>query len=253
MSTGRKPGNSGRQGAEPATSSEGERGRRCPFDSCDGGGWLLADDGTAFPCECLDERVRRARNRNVSSVIPRRFRGVGFDRPPVPDLDPHVVAAVRSYVDEIDERLRLGAGLWFMGDVGTGKTTLAMIVSKEALRRGHTVAIYSLPKLLSEIRKTYDRDAADTYQAFLKRLASVELLHIDDVGAEKQTEWVLEQLYSLINERYEHQRAVMITTNLGPDELREQVTPRTVSRLVEICGDPLPLFGADMRTEFHVA
>jgi len=44
-----------------------------------------------------------------------------------------------------------------------------------------------------------------------------------------------------------------MTTNLDPEELREQITPRTVSRLVEICGDPLPLFGRDRRMDVRAA
>ena len=77
----------------------------------------------------------------------------------------------------------------------------------------------------------------------------VDLLHLDDVGAERQTEWVLEQLYSIVNTRYEDQRAIVVTTNLQPDELAAQIGERTVSRLIEMCGDPLPLFGADRRRE----
>ena len=57
---------------------------------------------------------------------------------------------------------------------------------------------------------------------------------------------MLEQLYAIVNERYESQRSMVVTTNLDADELEEQIGPRTVSRLVEICGDPLPLFGDDM-------
>ena len=86
----------------------------------------------------------------------------------------------------------------------------------------------------------------------LDRLTAVDLLHIDDLGAENQTEWVLEQLYSIVNARYEAERAIVATTNLMPDELADRLGARTVSRLVEICGELLPLFGSDMRREFRV-
>lgn len=223
----------------------------CRFNKCDGGGWLLTDEGTAVPCQCREQMIKRARASGISSVIPKRFQGVSFDRPPVPSLDPRTVQAVREYVDNISDNLVEGRGLWFMGDVGTGKTTLAMIVSKAAMQSGASVAIYSLPKLLAEIRKTYADGSEHSYTHFFNRLAEVDLLHIDDLGAERQTEWVLEQLYSLVNERYEQRRAIMVTTNLAPDALKDQIGERTVSRLSEMCGDPLRLDGADMRKVFQ--
>jgi DNA replication protein DnaC len=135
-----------------------------------------------------------------------------------------------------------------MGDVGTGKTSLAMAVSKAAVEAGHTVAIYSLPRLLARIRRTYDAEAGeDSYLDFFRRLTSVDLLHIDDLGAEKRSDWVLEQLYAIVDERYQSQRSMVVTTNLDQADLETQIGPRTVSRLVEICGDPLPLFGDDLR------
>ena len=85
---------------------------------------------------------------------------------------------------------------------------------------------------------------------FLDRLTAVDLLHIDDLGAEFRTEWVLEQLYSIVNARYEAQRAIVATTNLSvADALAEHLGARTVSRLVEICGVPIPLYGMDRRWE----
>jgi DNA replication protein DnaC len=191
--------------------------------------------------------------RGVASSLPARYRGVSFDRPPVSDMagDPGrrpVVSAVREFVDDLDDRLDEGRGLWLMGDVGTGKTTLAMLVSKAVAEAGRTVAIYSLPRLLARIRRTYDADSAeDSYLEFFRRLTSVDLLHLDDLGAEKRSDWVLEQLYAIVDDRYESQRSMVVTTNLEQDALEEQIGARTVSRLVEICGDPLPLFGEDLR------
>jgi DNA replication protein DnaC len=224
----------------------------CPLGICDGSGWLLGPEDVARPCECREQRLKRGRSRGVASVIPPRYRGVSFDRPPVSDMGrdmqtKNAVGDVRKFIDELDERLDRGEGLWLFGDTGTGKTTLAMLVSKAALKAGHSVAIYSLPKLLARIRRTYDSEpGGDSYLSLFERLTSVDLLHIDDLGAEKRSDWVLEQLYALINERYETQRSMLVTTNLPHEDLEEQIGSRTVSRLSQIC-DEVPLFGTDRR------
>lgn len=224
----------------------------CPLGVCDGSGWILGPEDVARPCECRARRLKRGRVRGVASAIPPRYRGVSFDRPPVSDMARDLatkaaVADVRAYVDEVEGRIESGRGLWLFGDTGTGKTTLAMLISKAALEAGCSVAIYSLPKLLARIRRTYDAEpGGDSYLDFFERLTSVDLLHIDDLGAEKRSDWVLEQLYALINERYETQRSVLITTNLPHDELEDQIGRRTVSRLTEMC-DEVPMFGSDRR------
>jgi DNA replication protein DnaC len=226
----------------------------CPLGVCDGSGWILGPEDVARPCECRAQRLKRGRVRGVASAIPPKFRGVSFDRPPISDMahraeTREAVGKVRAFIEDVDENLKTGRGLWLFGDTGTGKTTLAMLVSKMALERGHSVAIYSLPKLLARIRRTYDEEpGGDSYLTFFERLTSVDLLHIDDFGAEKRSDWVLEQLYALVNERYEDQRSILLTTNLAVDKLEEQIGGRTVSRLSETC-EPIPLFGSDRRYE----
>ena len=220
---------------------------RCPFELCDGSGFVV-DEATndASDCRCRAQRVSRARARSLSGVIPRKYRGVSFDRAPVTEIAAPVTAAVRRYVARIDDNLAAGRGLWFFGSVGTGKTTLAMLVSRHALEAGHSVAIYSLPRLLAQIRTTFDDDRGNSYVDLLDRLTSVDLLHIDDVGAEKTSAWVLEQLYAIVNARYEEERSVVLTTNLERDALAAQINERTVSRLEEMC-TLVPLYGEDAR------
>jgi DNA replication protein DnaC len=225
----------------------------CPDNRCDGSGFLYDEEKRrAYACSCRPRRIARRKARKLAGVIPRRYQGVSFDRPPVTEIYPPVVRAVRAYVDQVDERLDEGRGIWFHGDVGTGKTTLAMLISAEALKRGHSVAIYSLPRLLGILRETFQEESEASLTQLLDRLAAVELLHIDDVGAEQSSPWVLEQLYTIVNSRYEDRRSIVVTTNLDVDELREQIGERTVSRLVEMCGDPLPLFGHDRRKETDI-
>lgn len=224
-----------------------ERDPTCPLGRCDGSGFLVDEaTNTASDCPCRAQRVARSRARSLSGVIPRKYQGVSFDRPPVTEIAPVVTTAVRRYATRIDENLDGGRGLWFFGSVGTGKTTLAMLVSRHALEAGRSVAIYSLPRLLAEIRTTFDDERQGSYVELLDRLTAVDLLHIDDVGAEKTSPWVLEQLYAIVNARYEDQRAIIITTNLEREALAEQITERTVSRLEEMC-EVLPLWGEDAR------
>jgi DNA replication protein DnaC len=227
----------------------------CALGVCDGSGFLVDEDtNTATDCACRAGRIARVRTAGLEGRVPKRYRGVSFERPPVPEIArvaPEVVQAVRRYVGEVGAQLDAGQGLWLMGDVGTGKTTLAMIVSKAALDAGRSVAIYSLPRLLNLIRAAIETEAGMV--GFLDRLAAVDLLHIDDLGAENTTEWVLEQLYTIVNTRYEDERAMIVTTNLKYEDLIEQLGERTVSRLVAICGNGLPLFGQDDRRSLQHA
>jgi DNA replication protein DnaC len=225
----------------------------CEVGVCDGSGWIEVDDMTARPCECRALKAKRKQSRRLGTGIPKRFRGVGFDRQPIADMDPALTREIRQFVRDIGANLDKGRGLWLFGDVGTGKTSLAMLVSKAALEAGRSVAIYSLPRLLSDIKETYEDRSERSYMQLFERLVGVDLLHIDDLGAEKRTDWVLEQLYSIINERWQEQRSIIVTTNLiDVDELREQIGPRTVSRLHEMC-DLIPIMGRDRRMQQHAA
>jgi DNA replication protein DnaC len=220
----------------------------CPKGLCDGSGWILSEDNAARPCECREIRISRAASSRMGTGIPKRFRGVSFERKPIADLDPFVLRQVRRFVDRIEVNLEQGRGLWFYGDVGTGKTSLAMLVSKAALEAGHTVAIYSVPRLLADIKETYEDGSSRSYLDLFRRLCAVDLLHLDDLGAERRTEWVLEQLYSIVNERWQNEKSIMVTTNLiEVKDLREQIGDRTVSRLTEICGEAIPIMGKDLR------
>jgi DNA replication protein DnaC len=227
----------------------------CPLGRCDGSGFVIDEETkVASDCDCRAARISGARTRSLAARIPKRYLGVSFDRAPVTDIAlsaPEQVAIVRRYAASVQDNLDRGKGLWILGDVGTGKTTLAMLVSKAALQAGRSVAIYSLPRLLNLLRESIDSPGG--LLDLLDRLTTVDLLHIDDLGAENRTDWVLEQLYSIVNARYEAQRAMILTTNLKYEELIAQLGERTVSRLVEICGELIPLYGEDRRREFRPA
>jgi DNA replication protein DnaC len=278
----------------------------CPYGECDGSTWILDEEtNETRPCRCREQRARRAVSGGIGTGIGRRFVEVSFDREPIVSLDPIVLRQVRAFVRSIEENLEAGRGLWFDGPVGTGKTSLAILVAKAARDAGRSYAVYPVPRLLAEIKRTFDRDASDTYLGFFRRLCTVDVLVLDDLGAEKQTEWVLEQLYSIVNERWQDRRSIVVTTNIpdadpeapirllqaGARELRDaagrvdrgdleelrrivdrveqltakvaeldvdssydpilrlrrQIGSRTVSRLVEICDDPIPIMGPDLR------
>jgi DNA replication protein DnaC len=221
---------------------------------CDGSGFVVdTETRTTQACVCRPQRIAERKARRLNSVIPRRFRGASFDRAPVTQIDPFIVNEVRRYVADLDANLDEGKSLWIVGPVGTGKTTLAMVVAQAVLERRRTVGIYSAPKLLSELRRTFGDESQGTYHDLIDSLVAVDLMHLDDAGAERSSDWVLEQLYTIINARYEEQRSVIVTSNLGPTELADQIGERTVSRLHEMCGDVLELQDeVDHRTEHEI-
>jgi DNA replication protein DnaC len=224
----------------------------CPHDACDGSGFVIDEaTNTARDCTCRPLRRSSLKARRLEARLPKRYQHVAFERAPVVGMPDAVVREVRRYTREIDRNLDEGRGIWFVGDVGTGKTTLAMLVSRAALDAGRSVAIYSLPRLLAVLREAIDSE--DGLLRIVDDLSQVDLLHLDDLGAERATDWVLEQLYAIVNARYEEQRSLVITTNLDPEQLADQLGPRIVSRISEICGVPVMMRGDDRRSTYETS
>jgi DNA replication protein DnaC len=225
------------------------RGNDCPYGACDGSGFVLREeDDTSMPCRCREQRVARARTGKLASQIPKKYRNVGFDRHPITKIDPMIVRPVRQFAHRIEDHMERGDSLGLIGGRGNGKTTLAMTLPIEAMRRNRTVAVYTGPDLLTAIRSTYDDS---TYSQLMESLVAVDLLHIEDLAVARPTEWVLEQLYTVINARYQDERSVVFTADVQqPNELGAHIGERTSSRLIEMCGERiLQMLGPDRRTQ----
>lgn len=218
----------------------------CPYAECDGNGMILDESGDARPCRCRAERIARNRTRGLHHTIPERYRHVAFDRAPVNQMNERLVREVRRFCDRIDSRLDDGKGFLFFGEPGTGKTTLAMLIAQHAMKARRSVAIYTTPWLLARIASTYENQH-ETYMDLMDRLGMVDLLQIDDLAIKTEKEWTLQQLYTVINRRYEERKSIIVTANVeSPEELAGHIGRQTASRVLEMC-EPVPLFGADNR------
>ncbi len=91
----------------------------CPERLCDGSGWLLDEEtNVARPCPCREGRINRTQSRRIGTGIPKRFRGVSFEREPICNMDPYVLQSVRQFVRRVEQNLDEGRGLWFFGRRG---------------------------------------------------------------------------------------------------------------------------------------
>jgi DNA replication protein DnaC len=223
----------------------------CPHGLCDGSGYVFDEElNAARPCACRDQRIAHARSRSLLSEIPPKYQHVAFEREPVPSILETLIDrgyAVRDYCRRIDEKLDQGKGLGFVGDRGTGKTTIAMLISIEALRARRSVGVYTGPKLMDHLRMSFRDDAVVGYAKLMDSLRTVDLLHLEDLAVARPTEFVLESFYTVINDRYEAQRSIVYTADVHPpDQLAKHIGERTWSRLVEMC-DLVPMCGDDYR------
>lgn len=136
-------------------------------------------------------------------------------------------------------------GIRLCGNYGCGKTHLAAAIIHRMAENGVVGIMVVVPELLNRIRKSFDNPNDDT-EKIVKTVREAELLILDDLGAEKPSAWVCEQLYMLINYRYEMMLPTVITTNCKTDELRKNLGERTVSRIIEMT-EPVFISAGDYR------
>lgn len=182
----------------------------------------------------------KLRNAFQDAQLPLEFQHCSFESYPVSPSTAPAVTQIRAWAeDAASER-------WLLlhGPFGTGKTGLAASAFRVRLLLVPGGLFITTPDLLAKIRATY-KDGGDE-DALIKRVKEVPLLVLDDIGAEKITDWVLETFFRIINTRHNERRATILTSNLTPKQLDQHLGDRLMWRIVQRA-DVIAIKGPNLR------
>ena len=205
--------------------------------------WFLRCDKCAFEAGVALREVSprfRVKMRSEAAGLPSMFAGREFQST---TANEPVKQAIREWIDRY-EREPLPAPAVY-GLNGRGKTHLLVATCEQLLKRYEmTVRFWGVSALLDELQHAFGDNAR--HRKVWEDATTVDVLALDDVGAEQVTEWRAERLSRLVDERYQNERPILIATNYRPSAWERTLDPRTVSRLLGMT-TPIELAGDDRR------
>ncbi|HEV8236099.1 MAG TPA: ATP-binding protein, partial [Gemmatimonadaceae bacterium] len=226
---------------------------------CDDTGWKPVEEKgirRVVRCDCWREQV--GGHRLTAANIPKRYQHCTLENFSAynPSLERALEQARRvpQRFPSANNLREQGRGLLLGGLPGVGKTHLAVAVLKQVMNSSPARGLfYDTRDLLRVIRSTYDPSIRTTELEVLRPVMTADLLVLDDLGAEKTSEWVEETMNLIVNTRYNERRPTIFTTNYeelpddnDPEGLKSRIGFRIHSRLYEMC-DFLEYDGADYR------
>lgn len=213
----------------------------CP--QCEGTGWKPVEtDGVRRVVRCDCWRTGLTSKLLAEARIPPQYAKCDLDN--FQDYNDSLVEAVRRarrFIENVPDRQK---GLLFIGPPGVGKTHIAVAILKQAINHGNVRGLFfETTRLLRLIRDTYNPVVKTTELDVIRPVMDAELLVLDDLGAERLTDWVDETMNLIVNTRYTESRPTIFTTNYllvtqpqsHAETLRERVGVRVFSRLHEMC------------------
>lgn len=180
------------------------------------------------------ERQRRIEARFKQAGIPPRFRSRSFENFEAGSkamADSLRVAT--EFAESFRERYAEGATVVFSGKPGTGKSHLAIAICMAIMANGYTAMYLNALDAIRLIRGTWRRDAETSESEVMRSLSDVDLLVLDEVGAQYGTDGEQVILFDIINRRYQDQMPMLLLTNQGKEGFRQYLGDRAFDRLRE--------------------
>lgn len=205
------------------------------------------DFGKAFPCDCSAEYYRTKRLERLwsKSRIDAEYEACTFESYQRLPGDQEA----RQDVEDWSDHFRGSLYIW--GDYGVGKTALATCAVRKFMVNIGQFAIYgTVAELLEEIRAGYNPVTGGAGEAgeLTKAIESAPLVLLDDLGAEKLTEWVSERLYLIVNHRHNAHLPTIYTSNYDLDLQTERLGERLGWRIKQMCWpNVIPVRGENLR------
>lgn len=204
-------------------------------------------------CECKAAEIKAEEEarKQVERILRLRREGLpegqmlGWTFAKDDGANPKMTNAMKNYVEHFDTFKEQGKGLMLFGNVGTGKTYLAVCIANELINRGIPCLVTSFVRIANEL---WDIDNKQKYYDYLN---SFSLLVIDDLNAERKTEFMREIVFNVLDMRAQSHKPLIVTTNLTREELMNPSTvsdQRIFSRLFELC-TPIEVVGKDRRQQ----
>lgn len=219
---------------------------------CDGGGWIIArhdpatgDEigvghplfGEPIPCICTrdaDAKRRAERLRATSGMSTgemAQWQFAGFH--PEQCRGAEGIKAAMGQIKEICECYARDPQGWLIiqGAPGTGKTHLAYAIAGACIHADRAAYAATVPDLLQRLRESFSEDGL--FDRVLEDLRNVDVLVLDDLGAQRTTDWTIDTLYQIVNHRYARRLPLVVTTNLDLAVDGSGLDPRLLSRFRE--------------------
>jgi DNA replication protein DnaC len=192
-----------------------------------------------------EEEMRSIQRAKVSSMMDDTFRTACFANYQIRNGNERHLKVAKKYCIEFSKMYERNQGLLFWGTVGTGKSYTAACIANYLLEANTSVVMTSFVRILQEMQG-FDREREET---FTNKLNSVKLLIIDDLGAERSTDYALEKVYGIIDNRYRAKKPLILTTNLTLRQMQEATDiryARIYDRIFEMCY-PMEFSGVSWR------
>jgi len=225
-------------------------------DACNDTGWLAVSDepGAAVRrCDCYARL--NVQQRLDEALIPPRYSGVELGNFSLYNgINGSLTEAKLISEKFVDAFPGVDSGLLFDGPAGVGKTHLAVAILNELIaNHGVTGRFVDYRDLLRSIQDSYNPVSETSELQILRPVLRADVLLLDELGTRRPTAWVRDTVTQILNDRYQHKRITLITTNYGDDDtdaavptLAERIGPYARSRLYEMCR-PVTMKGQDFR------